>query len=72
LKGGVVRYGRVHLPDRGYVLAHRAMYEFKTGPIPVGKVVMHTCDVPLCVNPAHLRLGTQADNLIDMRAKGRG
>ena len=36
-----------------------------------GRVVMHTCDNPPCGNPAHLRVGSQADNLADMRAKGR-
>jgi hypothetical protein len=37
----------------------------------VGQVVMHTCDNPACINPEHLRLGTQADNLADMLSKGR-
>ena len=36
-----------------------------------GFVVMHTCDNPPCINPAHLRLGTQADNVADRDAKGR-
>jgi hypothetical protein len=56
--------------------AHRAVWEQFNGPIPPhdsahGFVVMHTCDRRACCNPAHLRLGTQLDNVRDMDAKGR-
>lgn len=51
--------------------AHRVAWELANGPIPAHLSVLHKCDVPLCVNPDHLFLGTQADNLIDAREKGR-
>lgn len=50
---------------------HRLSYEQYRGPIPAGMVVMHKCDNRKCLNPDHLTIGTQADNLADCRAKGR-
>lgn len=58
-------YGRI-----GKRLAHRIVAEKHFGSI-VGKVVMHICDNRRCVNPKHLRVGTQKDNVQDMFKKGR-
>ena len=51
--------------------AHRAAYRFANGAIAPGMVVRHTCDNPACCNPAHLVIGTHADNARDREERGR-
>lgn len=70
-------FGVRYVPIGANMLAHRASWIIANGPLPPrpdghhGWVVMHTCDNPGCVNPAHLRLGGQADNVADMDQKAR-
>jgi hypothetical protein len=64
-------YGMFHVGNDRAEQAHRVAYALAIGPIPSGLGVLHRCDNPPCCNPSHLFLGTQADNLKDMWAKGR-
>lgn len=64
-------YGHFNVGNRKYKLAHRISYELANGPIPEGKIILHDCDTPACVNPQHLTLGTHANNSHDMAKRGR-
>jgi hypothetical protein len=57
--------------DRKSFYAHRIAWEVNFGAIPLGLCVLHHCDIPACINPDHLFLGTKADNVADMDSKGR-
>lgn len=63
-------YGRFGI-GRKVVLAHRFAWELANGPIPDGLGVLHACDNPSCVRPAHLFVGTSKDNMQDCASKGR-
>lgn len=53
------------------MVAHRVSWMMLRGHIPEGKLVLHKCDNRRCVNPNHLFIGTQSDNVCDMHSKGR-
>jgi hypothetical protein len=63
-------YGRLRWNEK-YIGAHRVAWEKANGPIPGGMHVLHRCDNPPCVNPSHLFLGTNKDNMDDRDSKGR-
>ncbi len=63
-------YGQTSIGGRSY-LVHRLAWERANGPLKAGQVVLHKCDVPLCINPQHLSAGTAADNMADKVMKGR-
>lgn len=64
-------YGRMRGLNKTEIGAHRWSYKLFVGEVPDNVKVLHRCDTPICVNPAHLFLGSQADNLSDATSKGR-
>lgn len=71
-KAAKTRQGYGQFGYRGQMRgAHRVAYELYISLIPYGMQVLHICDNPSCVNPEHLRLGTNADNVEDRKLKGR-
>lgn len=67
---GLPTYGMMWVGKQNQA-AHRVSWQIHFGPIPDGLFVLHRCDNMPCVNPAHLWLGTQLDNMRDRSAKGR-
>lgn len=68
--GNPKEYGQASHPQ-GHHRAHRLSYEAFFGPIDPKLVVCHKCDTPPCVNPSHLFIGTQLDNMQDRKSKGK-
>lgn len=64
-------YGSIRLGKGKRMRAHRYSWSLYNGPIPKGLFVLHSCDYPRCVNPAHLRLGTQKENMQDRLRRNR-
>lgn len=63
-------YGRLMINYKT-IRAHRLAYEVFKGPIPENILVCHQCDIPTCINPNHLFLGTSNDNIQDIIIKRR-
>lgn len=68
---GTINMFSAHFPKKKIYLAHRFMWDYVNGPIPDGMYVLHTCDNRCCVNPSHLYIGTQLENMADMYVRGR-
>lgn len=63
-------YGKISYQGKD-LLTHRAAYVTANGSIPGGAHILHKCDNPACINPDHLTVGTNRDNILDKAMKGR-
>jgi hypothetical protein len=64
-------YGQIQVTGIGPVAAHQFAYLLHTGKVPEGLELLHSCDRRICVNPAHLSVGTRKQNAHDSSLKGR-
>ncbi len=69
-KIGKDAYGFIHFNGK-LISTHRASWQMVNGPIPENMCILHSCDNPPCVNPAHLRIGTRRENSMDMVNRNR-
>jgi len=65
------KYGQFYITHSDWISAHRFSWTLHFGEIPHGMYICHSCDNPPCVNPKHLWVGTQKENIGDMIKKGR-
>lgn len=64
-------YGRMTAGRGVHLKAHQIAWSLKNGPIPIGLLVLHSCDNPSCCNPSHLSVGTQKANMAGAKERGR-
>jgi hypothetical protein len=68
---GMIGVGSTRDGTARHDYAHRVMWQQTVGETPRGLQLRHRCDVPACLNPSHLELGTARDNSLDLHTRGR-
>lgn len=72
LRSPLGQYGVFNIKGAGNIRTHRVAWAIINGPIPEGMEILHSCHNPSCVNPKHLRPGTQQENMQDRKESNRG